>query len=152
MTTVTEHLERRGVRFEVLPHDHSVTALQEARALHADPEEVVKAIVLEIDTGHALAILPATRRLDRHAVAEALGTETVALATEDAIAAHFPEFELGAFPALPSLLRLPTVVDQTVLAHGAVIIAAGSTRESVRVDTPRLLEGATVTIAAISQV
>ncbi len=151
MTIVTDHLERLGVRFEVLPHDRSETALEEAQALDVDPDEVLKVLVLDVESGHALAILPASRRLDMDLVHEALGDRRATFASEKEIADVFPEFEPGALPALPSLLHIPVVLDPRVLAHRKVTFAAGVQRESVRIESERLLRGATVTIAPISR-
>jgi Ala-tRNA(Pro) deacylase len=151
MTIVTDHLERLGVRFEVLPHERSETALEEAQALDIDPDEVLKVLVLDVESGHALAVLPASRRLDMDLAREALGDRRATLASEKEIADVFPEFEPGALPALPSLLHVPVVLDPLVLAHRKVTFAAGVQRESVRLESERLLRGATVTIAPISR-
>ena len=151
MTIVTEHLERLGVRFEVLPHERSETAQEEARSLDVDPDEVLKVLVLEVDTGHALAVLPASRRLDLPLLRVALGDPDATLASEKDIASVFPEFEPGALPALPSLLHVPVVIDPLVVERRKVTFAAGVQRESVRLATEELLHGATVTIAPVSQ-
>ena len=151
MTIVTDHLERLGVRFEVLPHERSETALEEARALGLDPDEVLKVLVLDVESGYALAVLPASMRLDLDLTREALDDRHATLASEKEIADVFPEFEPGALPALPSLLHVPVVVDPRVLAHRKVTFAAGVQRESVRLESERLLRGATVTIAPISR-
>jgi Ala-tRNA(Pro) deacylase len=150
MTLVTDHLERRGLRFEVLPHERSLTALAEARMLGTSPEEVLKVVVLDVETGHALAILPASRRLDLDLVREALGDRHATLATEAEISDDFPEFELGAVPALPSLMHLPVVIDPSVFLHRKVTFAAGVQRTSVRVETEPLFQSAAVTVAPIT--
>lgn len=150
MTLVTEHLEHLGVQFEVLPHQRATTAVEEAMTLGVDVAEVLKVLVLEIETGHALAVVPASRRLDLDLVRDALGDRGARLASEDEIAGAFPEFELGAVPALPTLLHVPVVIDPSVFEHRVVTFAAGVQRESVRLETEPLLRGATVTIAPIT--
>ena len=150
MTVVTDHLERLGVRFEVLPHRRSTTALEEAQCLGMGADEVLKGIVLVIETGYALAIIPASCRLDLPRVRDALEDPSAELATEAAIEAAFPEFELGAIPALPSLLHVPVVIDPSVFAHRTVTFAGGVQRESVRLEPGALRHGATVTVAPIA--
>jgi Ala-tRNA(Pro) deacylase len=151
MTIVTEHLESLGLRFEVLPHARAFTAVGEAITLGVPTEEVIKGVVLDIGTGHALAILPASRRLDLDLVRQALGEPHVGLATEDEIERDYPEFELGAIPPLPSLLHVPVVIDPTVFEHARVTFAAGTTKESVRVDPEHLFTGATITVAPVTR-
>ncbi|MBW3663141.1 MAG: YbaK/EbsC family protein [Actinobacteria bacterium] len=151
MTVVTEHLEQKGINFEVLPHARTVTAMSEAHELGLDPDEVIKAVVLDIETGHALGVIPASCRLDLDLIREALADETARLATEDEIEADLPEFELGAVPPLPSLLHVPVVIDPKVLEHRRITFAAGSQRESVRTSPHGLFTGASVTITPITR-
>lgn len=151
MTIVTEHLEEHGIRFEVLPHGRAYTALDEARSLEMDPNEVLKAVVLDVEDGHALAVVPSAHRLDMDRIAEVLDEPGVKLATEDEIAEDFPEFELGAIPPVPTLLHIPMVIDPAVFEHAKVAFAAGTQRTSVRMPSEALAgSGATVTIAPIT--
>lgn len=151
MSTVTQHLEDQGIRFEVLPHPPATSALGEAQVLGVDAEEVVKSVVLDIDTGHALAIIPASCRVDLDLVREALDEPHVRLADEAEIARDFPEFELGAMPPLPSLVHVPVVIDPKVLEHRMITFAAGTQRTSVRAESDGLFTGASITITPITR-
>jgi Ala-tRNA(Pro) deacylase len=151
MTVVTEHLEKQGIRFELLPHPPTTSALAEAEVLDLEPDQVVKAVVLDVSTGHAIAVLPASRRIDLDLLREALGERDARLASEEEIAADFPEFELGAMPPLPSMLHVPLVIDPSVLEHATITFAAGITRGSVRTSPSVLFTGASVTITPISR-
>jgi Ala-tRNA(Pro) deacylase len=150
MTLVTDHLVKRGIRFEVLPHPPAESALEEAEALGIHADEVVKTVVLDVATGHALAIVPADCRVDLALVRHALDDPTTRLATEAELERDFPEFELGALPPLPSILHLPVVIDPKVLHHRTITFAAGSQRESVRTAPHRLFTGASITITPIT--
>jgi Ala-tRNA(Pro) deacylase len=151
MTLATDHLTRRGIRFEVLPHPRAVTAMEEAQALGVDAESVVKTIVLDIATGHALALIPASRRLDLDLVRAALEDPSARLASEEELARDFPEFELGALPPLPSLLHVPVVIDPHLLHHRTITFASGDQRESVRTSPHRLFTGASITISPVTR-
>jgi Ala-tRNA(Pro) deacylase len=151
MTVVTEHLEKQGIRFELLPHPPTTTALAEAEVLDLEPDEVIKAVVLDVSTGHAIAVVPASRRIDLDLLREALGEHDARLASEDEIARDFPEFELGAMPPLPSMLHVPLVIDPSVLEHASITFAAGITRGSVRTSPSVLFTGASVTITPITR-
>jgi Ala-tRNA(Pro) deacylase len=151
MTLTTDHLTKRGIRFEVLPHPRTTSAMEEARALGVDAESVVKTIVLDIATGHALALIPASLRLDLDLVREALGDPAARLASEDELVHDFPEFELGALPPLPSLLHVPVVIDPHLLRHRTITFSSGSQRESVRTSPHRLFTGASITITPVTR-
>jgi Ala-tRNA(Pro) deacylase len=150
MSVVTEHLEQLGIRFEVLPHPPSTSALGEALVLGMDADEIVKTVVLDVEEGHALAVVPASSRVDLDLVRESLGDRHARLASEDEIAADFPEFELGAFPPLPSMLHLPVVIDPTIFDHRRITFAAGVQKASVRTSPDGLFTGASITIAPIT--
>jgi Ala-tRNA(Pro) deacylase len=151
MTVVTEHLEKQGIRFELLPHPPTTSALAEAEVLELEPDEVVKAVVLDVSTGHAIAVVPASRRIDLDLLREALGERHARLASEEEIARDFPEFELGAMPPLPSMLHVPLVIDPSVLEHASITFAAGITRGSVRTSPSVLFTGASVSITPITR-
>jgi hypothetical protein len=44
MSVVTEHLEERGIAFQLLPHRQAYTSSEEARALGVDAGEVLKRV------------------------------------------------------------------------------------------------------------
>jgi Ala-tRNA(Pro) deacylase len=138
MTTVPEYLEQRGVPFEVIPHDRTYTSIEEARALGISADEVVKTIVLDTASGHALAVIPASRRLHMRLVRDAVGDNHAKFADEGELERDFPDVELGAFPPLGSLVGVPTFVDPEVFTHETVVFAAGSQNESVKVRTEDL--------------
>ena len=145
MMQVTEHLETRGVPFELIAHEQAYTSVAEARALGIDASEVVKTVAVHVVGGYALVAVPATCRLDMHLVQAAVGDPHVRLATEEELRRDFPDIELGALPPLGSLLGAPLYIDQEVLQHETVVFAAGSQTESVRLRTADLLQHEKVT-------
>ncbi|MGH2662789.1 MAG: aminoacyl-tRNA deacylase [Actinomycetota bacterium] len=138
MATVAEHLQGRGVPFELIPHERTYTSIEEAQALGIAADEVLKTIVLDTAAGHALAVIPASQRLDIKRTREAVGDTHARFATEEEMERDFPGYELGALPPLGSLLGAPTYVDLEVLEHTTVVFAAGNQKESVKVRTEDL--------------
>ncbi len=150
MTLVTEYLEAHGVPYETIHHDPSASAADEARAIGLEPSEVVKALVIDVDGRHALAVIPADRRLDLRRVREALHDRHAHLATEDELQGEFPSFELGAIPPLGKLFDAKTIVDPAVLVHANVAFAAGDRATSIRVRTGDVFPPEQVTFAEIA--
>ena len=151
MADVAEFLKTRGVPFEAIPHKRTYTSIDEARALGIAADEVVKTVVLDTASGHALAVLPASRRVDIRLVRAATGDAHVRLASEEELRRDFPHLELGAFPPLGSLLKVPTYVDPEVLTHDTVVFAAGSQNESVKVRTEDLFREEPITKAPLTK-
>jgi len=151
VSLVTDHLERRGVAFEVIPHGQAYTSLDEARALGITAGEVVKTVVVHAVSGHVLVAVPGYRRLDMTLVRTAVGDNHARLATEEELARDFSDYELGALPPLGSLVRAHVYVDPEVMGHDSVVFAAGSQTESVKIRTEDLFRGEPVTVAPLSR-
>jgi Ala-tRNA(Pro) deacylase len=151
MSIVTEHLENRGVAFEVIAHRQAYTSIDEARALGIAADEVVKTVVVTAAAGHVLVAVPGCRRLDMTMVRLAVGDNHARLATEDELARDFEDYELGAMPPLGSLVRSHVYVDPEVMDHDTVVFAAGSQTESVKVRTEDLFRGEPMTVVPVSR-
>lgn len=151
MSLVTDHLERRGVAFEVIPHVQAYTSLDEAQALGIAAGELVKTVVVNAASGHVLVAVPGYRRLDMTLVRKAVGDNHARLASEEDLARDFSDYELGALPPLGSLVGAHVYVDPEVMGHDTVVFAAGSQTESVKIRTEDLFRGEPVTVAPLSR-
>jgi Ala-tRNA(Pro) deacylase len=140
MSLVTENLDARGVRYQLLSHPPASTARDEAEALQAPLAEVVKTIVLDTAGGHAIAVVPGSRRLDMSRVRQALGDDDVRIASESELVRDFPGYSLGAIPPLGSMLGIPEYDDPEVLKLPFVVFAVSRT-ESIRVRSQDLFQG-----------
>jgi len=152
MSTVTDQLTKWGVPYELIPHEQAFTSTDEALALGISADEVVKTIVLDTGSGHALAVIPGSRRLDIRAAKRAVGAKHVRLATEEEIEKDFPGSELGAIPPLGSLYDTPTYVDPEVMRRDTLVFAAGTQTASVRVRTEDLFGNEPVTVAPMTRI
>ena len=135
----------------MIPHEQTYTSIDEARALGISADEVLKTVVLGTASGHALAVIPGSRRLDIRAVEKAISDKHVRLAAEQEIESDFPDYELGAMPPLGSLHGAPTYVDPEVIGHETVVFAAGTQTESVKVRTEDLFRDEPVTIVPLTR-
>ena len=148
---MTEHLERRGVTFEVIPHGQALTSIDEARTLGIEAGDVVKTVVVHAAAGPVLVAVPSDRRLAMSLVRTAVGDHRARLATEEELTREFSDYELGALPPLGSLLGAPVYVDPEVMGHDTVVFAGGSQTESIKIRTEDLFSGEPVTIAPLSR-
>lgn len=145
------YLKERHIRFEVVPHTGTYTAKSEARAMGLPGDYVLKAVILRLHDGYAMAVVPASRRVDLSLVAGLIRKQEVRLATESEIADRFPGFDLGALPPLPGLLGLRAYVDSAVLERDEVAFADGSRTESIIASPRELFWGEDVFVAPISR-
>jgi Ala-tRNA(Pro) deacylase len=150
---VTRALDEGGARYELLPHAHTESALDEAKALGVDPAEVGKTLVLSIPEGYVRAIIPADCRVDIRRVREFVGAgkKHVHLATEDDLSRDYPEFDLGAVPPVGGSRRDRVVLDRRLAERESIVVEAGSHDESVRISIVELVRVARAEVADICQ-
>jgi Ala-tRNA(Pro) deacylase len=117
MPRVSEQLETKRVAFEVLFHQPTFHAIDEAHRLSLPVPEVLKTIAIKTRAGHALAVIPACCKLNIHRIREVTGEHRARLATESEIQAAFPGYELGALPPFGHTLKVPLYIDSQVMEH-----------------------------------
>jgi Ala-tRNA(Pro) deacylase len=129
------YLRDRGVEFTVIEHTRTETAAAEAHAADLPAEQTAKTVVLRTPDGYRFAVIPASDRLDVHKACAALelGSHELRLATEQEMAADFPEYELGAIP--PFGPRTPAeLIDRRLLTYSHVLCPDGAHDRSLLAD------------------
>jgi Ala-tRNA(Pro) deacylase len=124
---IRDFLQARSVRFEVLLHAPSHSATHLAGSVHVPGRSVAKAVLVKAGEAYALAVLPATHRIDTDRLAEVLCVDSLRIATEAEVEAVFADCEPGALPPFGRLYGLSTIVDAS-LSAGAEIVFVGNTR------------------------
>jgi Ala-tRNA(Pro) deacylase len=145
-----EELTREQLGYELIEHDRTETAAEEAEAVGIPPAEVAKTLVLVTEAGRVRVVLSAGDRLDMHKVRELLGTgKTARLATESELADAYPMFELGAVPPFGGPAGDRVLVDRAIAERETVVLEAGSHEQSVRVKTSDVIALAKAELADI---
>src|SRR5215210_6978397 len=149
---LTRALDEAGVRYELLPHAHTESAIAEADALGLTPDDVAKTLVVATPEGYVRAVIPASERLDVGKLRAVLGgaSKKVHLASEEDIARDYGEFDLGAVPPVGGGRRDPVIVDSRVAGRDSVVIEAGSHEQSLRIAPADLVGVAGADVADIS--
>ena len=138
------YLDRCGVPYEVLPHPYSQSSAETARQARVPAACVAKPVLLEDERGYVVAVVPASRRLDVERVGQQLHRD-LELASEDEIAALFPDCERGALPPVAIPYHVPVVFDDALAGLADVYFEGGDHQDVVHVrgeDFVALLEGA----------
>src|SRR5437867_1338485 len=132
---VTRFLEEAGVPFDIVEHEPTFSAADDARAAHAEPAFAAKTLALHDRDGWRVAVLPASHRLDVEKARRLLGgTRHLRLGTEEEMEEAFQAFDVGALPPVGPQLPLPEVVDVRLLYRRAILCPGGDHRHGVRMD------------------
>ena len=93
-------------------------------ALGSDPRQVFKTLVARVDGELTVAIVPVAGTLDLKALAAAAGGRKAAMA-DPADAERSTGYVVGGISPLGQRKALPTVVDDSALQFGTVLVSAG---------------------------
>jgi Ala-tRNA(Pro) deacylase len=127
-----ELLVSRHITFQTLPHRRTYTANRMAQALHVKGREVAKTVLLRTGSGHILAVLPATHRVDLDQLREDLGEERIDLASEEEMDRLFPDCERGAVPPFGSLYQVPTIMDDSLAEDENIVFEGPNHEQAIR--------------------
>jgi Ala-tRNA(Pro) deacylase len=146
-----QQLAQDSFGYELIRHERTERAVDEAAAVGIAPDEVAKTVVLATGGGYVRAVVSASDRLDLHKARALLegGKKTCRLATEAELVAAYPTFELGAVPPFGGPGGDRVVVDNRVAERESVVLEAGSHAESVKIKTVDLL---TITKAEVANI
>jgi Cys-tRNA(Pro)/Cys-tRNA(Cys) deacylase len=153
-TPAVRVLEKDGVAHTLHPYDpehpsdqgHGEAAVA---ALGADPRQVFKTLVARVDGALTVAVVPVAGTLDLKALAATAGGRKAVMA-EPAEAERATGYVLGGISPLGQKKALPTVVDESALTFGTVMVSAGRRGLQVELapaDLVRLTRGRTAPIA-----
>jgi Cys-tRNA(Pro)/Cys-tRNA(Cys) deacylase len=93
-------------------------------ALGADPAQVFKTLVAQVDGALTVAVVPVSGQLDLKALAAAVGGRKAAMA-DPAAAERSTGYVRGGISPLGQRKALPTVVDASALSFPTVLVSAG---------------------------
>jgi Ala-tRNA(Pro) deacylase len=131
---IKDYLRSRRVPYAVYPHEEVFDAQRMAHSLRVPGENVAKTVLLSLDGGYkyAVAVLPATERLDLERLSGALGHAKVRLATECEISEHCPGCEFGVLPPFGTPYGMQAVIDESLGRHFDLFFTGDTHREAIR--------------------
>jgi Ala-tRNA(Pro) deacylase len=138
------HLDSAGVRYETAAHPRTATASESAEAAHVPGDRLAKTVVIHLEDGHVLAVVPSNHRVDLGALQELLDRR-LGLASETEIGELFDDCDIGAAPPVGAAYGVPTVVDRSLAGLDRVWFEGGDHRTLISVagaDFDRLMQDA----------
>lgn len=140
---IRRFLDENDVRYRLVRHPAAFTAQEVAAEAHVPGRHFAKVVTISVDDRLALAVLPATERVDLERLAQSLGAAHVVLATETEFRRAFPDCEVGAMPPFGNLFGMETFVSRHLAASDEIAFNAGTHTEIMYVpwsDFERLVE------------
>lgn len=131
-TKLKEFLDRHNTKYEVISHSLAYTAQEIAASAHIPGKKLAKTVIVKIDNRIAMAVLPASYRVDLELLKKAIGASKVELAREEEFKSMFPDCEVGAMPPFGNLYNMEVLVAESLAEEGEIAFNAGFHTELIR--------------------
>jgi len=143
MSRLKHCLDDHKVKYVIIKHSLAYTAREIAESAHIQGQELAKTVMVNIDGKMAMAVLPASEKVNLSLLKQAAEASKVRLAREDEFRDKFPECELGAMPPFGNLYGMEVFAAETLAADEEIAFNAGSHTELVKMaykDFERLVQ------------
>jgi Ala-tRNA(Pro) deacylase len=127
-----EFLDANKIKYVSITHSPAYTAQQIAASAHIPGKELAKTVMVKLDGKLAMAVLPASLKIDFDLLRQASGAGKVELATESEFRETFPGCELGAMPPFGNLYDMAVYVAVPLAADEEIAFNAGSHVELIK--------------------
>lgn len=149
-----QFLDHHNIKYEKISHSQAFTAQEIAESAHLSGKELAKTVMVKIDGNMAMAIVPASYKVNLDLLRTAARARTTELAKEDEFSDLFPGCEVGAMPPFGNLYEVPVYVADTLAEDEYIAFNAGSHTELIRLsfsDFARLVSPKIVRISTTKQ-
>jgi len=125
-------LDQNGVKYVVISHSPAFTAQEIAARAHIPGKELAKTVIVKIDDRLAMAVLPASQKVDLQELQQAIGSGRIEIAKEEAFRSRFPGCDLGAMPPFGNLYGMDVYVADNLVEDEEIAFNAGSFTELIK--------------------
>jgi Ala-tRNA(Pro) deacylase len=129
---LSEFLDDNDVKYVTIRHSPAYTAHEVAASAHIPGKDMAKTVIVDLDGKIAMAVLPASSRLNLDQLKDVANARQVAIADERAFQGLFPDCEVGAMPPFGNLYGLDVFVADSLAEDEEIAFNAGSHTELVR--------------------
>ncbi|OPX94725.1 MAG: YbaK / prolyl-tRNA synthetases associated domain protein [Syntrophorhabdus sp. PtaB.Bin006] len=127
-----EFLDNNNIKYVTIGHSQTFTAQEIAASAHIPGKELAKTVMVRVDGNMAMAVVPASHKVDFSLLKGVANAQKVDLAGEDAFRDRFPECEIGAMPPFGNLYGMDVFVSEVLAQDEEIAFNAGSHTELIR--------------------
>lgn len=127
-----EFLDGHNVEYITISHSPAYTAQRIAELTHIPGKELAKTVVVKLDGKFAMAVLPASDRVDLDYLKRGVNADKVEVASETEFKDLFPDCEVGAMPPFGNLYDMDVYVAEKLTDDEEIAFNSGSHTELVK--------------------
>jgi Ala-tRNA(Pro) deacylase len=124
-----KHLDDNKIKYVIKSHSVAYTTPEIAAMAHVPGKEWAKTVIIKIDGKMAMAVLPASYRIDFDDFKKAVGVKNIELAPEEEFKNHFADCEVGAMPPFGNLYNMEVYVAESLTEDDVITFNACSHKE-----------------------
>jgi Ala-tRNA(Pro) deacylase len=127
-----DYLDQNDIQYVTISHSPAYTAQRIAELTHIPGKELAKTVIVKIDDQFAMAVLPASRRVNLRHLQEEVGADDVVVADEAEFKELFSDCEVGAMPPFGNLYDMGVYISDQLVDDDEIAFNAGSHSELVK--------------------
>jgi Ala-tRNA(Pro) deacylase len=127
-----EYLNENKVKYIKISHSPAYTAQEIAASIHIPGKELAKTVIVKVPDGYAMAVLPASHKINFNLLKEAMAKKEIRLANEKEFKNIFPDCEVGAMPPFGNFYDLPVYVASALSEDKEIVFNAGTHIDVIR--------------------
>jgi Ala-tRNA(Pro) deacylase len=143
-----EFLDKEGIKYVSIKHSSAYTAQEIAALAHIPGKELAKTVIIKMNGKMAMAVLPASYKVNIQVIQEITGAENVRLASEGEFKDKFPDCEVGAMPPFGNLYNMEVFAAHSLEDDEEIAFNACSHTELIKLSfkdfkrlvNPRIIE------------
>jgi Ala-tRNA(Pro) deacylase len=125
-------LDKENIKYVSIKHSSAYTAQEIAATAHIPGKELAKTVMIKINGKMAMAVLPASYKIDVRLLQEITGADNVRLADESEFKDKFTDCEVGAMPPFGNLYNMEVFAASTLEDDEEIAFNACSHTELIK--------------------
>jgi len=127
-----DFLNKHEVKYVSVAHSPAYTAQDIAARVHIKGKRLAKTVIVTVNGKMAMAVLPASSKVDFDYFRKEIGADSVSLASEEEFKGLFPDCEVGAMPPFGNLYGMDVYADEGLVEDEEIAFSAGTHTELIK--------------------
>lgn len=150
-----DYLDENKVKYISISHSSAYTAQEIAASAHISGKELAKTVIIKIKGKMAMAVLPASYKINFHELKDALGEDDVRLAYEQEFLNKFSDCEVGAMPPFGNIYGIDVYVAEALTEDEEIAFNSCTHTELIKMkykDFENLVKPKKIKFAVLSKI
>jgi Ala-tRNA(Pro) deacylase len=135
---IIKFLEKENIKYQIIKHKTVYTAFDKSATLKLPEKIIGKTLILKTNGKLAMALIPASKKLDLQKIKKLTKVKKVQLVSEKIIKNKLKGVKIGAVPPFGQLWNLPVFIDRSLLKEKEIILNSGNYNFSIKISPKEL--------------